>query len=600
MTLAVDRQATGWHVMLPTALIFVVLGALNGLQLGSTSAMGWSMLSALLAAALLWVALIAAHKSVLRIPFITRHPGIAIVIIGIAIWVIDLVVFRSITALSGESADLWRADQSIAVWLVQTTVLLFVTAIWAGLHDYRVSLAKEHTLQEQLSIARQEAIAGVQQQREDVMAQVTMMLDDALVTVGEPANVTNQLRDLARERIRPLSHELANALPPYEAKRPEVSREATWHMVAMNVSASPLIRPFAMAILVTIMFVWQAGSLVTTSADGVTTGADVPIDTDGISVTLDTASMLWSLLYLVLVFLATWLTGVAAIRITRKIIPGLGLGGRLIVAVLTLFAIVIVVQVVVQIALLAPGSEITSVPNQLQFASALPIFALAFVVLLVRAIAALLVAAQRTQQELSAALAWESARAHETLVQERRHMASVLHGSLQSKVAATALEIEHAHREGQAGVAIWDQAQHELVTVVQSLADGPPEQRDLAAELLALTSTWAGLCEVDISLDPDLVPVLARDWVSAGTLSDLLTEAVANAVIHAQATHVRVGVAEESGATMRILVVDDGTQSEISTDFGLGSQQLDEVAIAWSRDVTPEGTQLKVVLPAPR
>ncbi len=367
----------------------------------------------------------------------------------------------------------------------------------------------------------------------------------------------------------------------------------------MNVLATPVIRPLAMAALVTLLFLWTTATTVSTSPDGVTTGVEQPVDTEGLAVSIDPTGLFWGVFFLLLVFVTTWLAGIAAVRLTRPLLPLLSLGGRVGVLALLLLGITLVVQVVVEIAYLAPGARTDVGHLAERLLVAVPIYGVAFVMLLVRAIAELFASVQRREADLSAQLAWESARAQETLVQERRFLATAIHGPLQSTVAAAAMGLEEARRRGEDPAQAWERAQAQLARAVRALADGPPTRRDFAGEIAATTATWSGLCDVQVDMDAALEASLAADWVSAGTVSYLLAEAVANAVMHGQAAHVRVTITAGEGSTMRMVVINDGHAPEPDADQGLGSRQLDEVSISWRREAGPDGTRLEVVLPAP-
>lgn len=573
LTLAVDRRAATWQVMLPTALAFVVFGAARGVA----------------AAALLWLFLAIAHRTLLRAELAQRHPMFGV-----------LTTF-TVTALASWLADAaMGGEPSVGRWFSRTALVLLVTALWSSLDDYRTELADERALQAALAATRADGARRVQQQRDEVVGQISEMSNTMLQDVDDSMAATGRLRELARDHIRPLSHELAEALPPYEPLRHSEQRDRLWRTVALNVLAVPMIRPLAMAVLVTALFAWTTTTTVSTTPDGVTTGVDQPIDTEGLAVSIDVGGTLWMIFLLALLFGATWLAGVVAVRSTRQLLPKLSLAGRMATVGLTVLLMAVAVEVAVEIAYVAPAAttEVGHVGERLVVG--LPIFIVSFVVLLVRTVAELFTSVQRREEDLSAELAWESARAHETLVQERRFLATALHGPLQSTVSAAALGIEEARRRDEDPELAWQKAKAQIIQAVRSLAQGPPERRDFDRELAEMTATWAGLCDVDITIDDDLRQSINDDWVSAGTVSDVITEATANAVMHGRATNVRIHVVENEGATMRIVVMNDGHAPEPDADQGLGSRQLDEVSISWLREAGADGTRLEIVLPAPR
>lgn len=573
LTFAVDGRAVAWQVMLPAGIVFAVFGSFVGA----------------VAAASLWLLLALAHRMLLRVAFVGRHPSIGV-----------FVTFAATAASMVLAGVVTGGEPSVALWFTCTAVVLLFTAVWALLDDYRRGIVDERMLQASLAATRAEGARRVQEQRDEVVGQVSEMLDEMLQDVDDTMGASGRLRELARERIRPLSHEMTKALPAYEPLRPATQLDAPWRTVAMNVFGAPVIRPLAMAVLVTVLFAWTTTTTVSGTPGGITTIHGQPIDAEGLSVTLDLGTTLWNLFLLALLFGATWLAGVAAVRWTSGLLPRLSLAGRLVTVALTVLLMTLAVGVMVEIAYIAPGATPGPEPIGERLLVGLPIFAVAFVLLLLRTVGELFTAVQRREADLSAELAWESARAHDTLVQERRFLATALHGPLQSTVAAAAMGLEEARRRGQDPAFAWEQVKAQLAAAVCALGDGPPAQRDLAAEITAMTATWAGLCDVEVSIDPNLESALATDWVSAGTVSDVITEATANAVMHGRATNVRIHVVENEGATMRIVVMNDGHAPEPDADQGLGSRQLDEVSISWLREAGADGTRLEIVLPAPR
>ncbi len=193
LTLAVDPRAVSWQVMVASAITLLLFG----------DALGFAVI------AITWPLLALAHRSVLRLPFARRHPSIGI-----------LVTFGSVAVASWVTTTAVAGEQSVLRLLPRTGAVLLLTAAWASIDDYRRGLAEERALQAALARARSAGAQRVQAQRDDVISQVSGMLEATLADVDDTMAASGRLRELARERIRPLSHELARALPPYEPERP--------------------------------------------------------------------------------------------------------------------------------------------------------------------------------------------------------------------------------------------------------------------------------------------------------------------------------------------------------------------------------------------
>lgn len=154
-----------------------------------------------------------------------------------------------------------------------------------------------------------------------------------------------------------------------------------------------------------------------------------------------------------------------------------------------------------------------------------------------------------------------------------RESARVLHGSLQTRLIACAVAIDHAADTGdlQALTSALEQAR-------QVLADPLPvhaprigttwEEAERAAAL------WAGLCDVVTYLHPgaeDLPPE------SAARIGRIIEEALTNAVRHGGATSVEIRIEPASERTVRVEVTDDGCGPTGGAP-GLGSSFLDDAS----------------------
>jgi hypothetical protein len=576
LSAATDPRMTRWSIQVVILLGYVVEAAAS-VAVGGASA-GFVAVSAL-AWLLQWGLTWATYRAFLARPWWRRHARMSALIILII--VIAAAVVTAI-ALPVSGTDGWTVLWRFGITLMATGLVIAVA-------DYRDDILREREIQASLSRARAEGMSVVSETRRDVVARLLDMLQQAFDATSRDAAGAQRLERFAREEVRPLSHELAEAMPPLTRSEPEASQRYTWREALADVTSRPLVRPLPMAIAVTILFIFA--TVETTSADAPVGDVGGP----GVAVSVDVSTFIIAIAALAVVFLATWMGAWIAVRITTPILPRLGLAARVGLAVATIVAIglfvVLVVQTVVGFAQLdADGAG--SLTRRVWIS--VPIVGVAFVLVIARAISGLLRDSSRRVYELTQQLEWEITRVANALSQERQFFATQLHGPIQSAAAAAALRLESTEASPQA----LEQVRADLSSAIQALGEGPPERRDVTEELAKLAQTWEGLCEVHVDIPVTIVAALDSDWVASGTVLDLLVDAVANAVMHGNAAHVWIGAEWVADAEVEITVVNDGG-GELGEGRGLGSALLDSTCVRWSRSQVADGVRLDAVVAVP-
>ncbi len=583
LALATDPWMLSAPALALTSLTYLVLAAWSALSNGSSllGALVTTVVALLLQVVLLW----GAFRAFLARDWWNRHLLTRSALV-VFIVLVSSASSRGFVRSVGEE-ELARAE-SAGMWFQRAAALLVITAGWTALDSYRRSLAREGELQEQLRESRAVAVQTVEQQRRDVIERIREMLDEAL---QEPATFNQRSLDRVRERIRTLSHELQGAAPSYQPRMPESLSTPGWRVVAQSVLSRPIIQPLLMAITVTVFFFAQT---VSTDVDSV---SSVPTDGEGLQVSVDLGSFAVSVTYLLVVFLVTLVCSVLAVRLTRPRLPRLPLGARAVWVLVTPILLAVVVQIVIEVAYVVPGlsgnldGDLTA-----RLLLTIPIFLVAALIVVIRAVGGLFTVAQVNQHELTEQLQWQVARANETLVQERRHLSLQVHGPLQSTVASVSLALQESGLEPGSG-ASEAKARDKITEMIDRLALGPIEQRSLADEIGLLRSTWAGVCDIEVDADQQVLDAIDADWISAGTVADVLIEAVANAAVHGSASRVRITMTLLNARTVLVEVENNGALVSHESVGGLGSKMLDDVSVAWQLDDTDEGIVLRVWLP---
>lgn len=574
---ATDPRMTRWSIQVVIGVGFIAQAVI---VVASTATSPLLILVSAVAWLVQWAMTWAAYHAFLARPWWRRHVRLSATVIFAVIVVATVasaIVFPGVSGTDGWTV-LWRF-----------AITLLATGLVVAVSDYRDDILREQQIQGRLRRARAEGMTVVRETRDDVVARLLAMLQQAFDATSQDLAGAQRLERFAREEVRPLSHELAEAMPPLTRQEPEGAYRYTWREALADVTSRPLVRPLPMAIAVTILFIFA--TVETTSADAPV--ADV--GGDGVVVSVDLSTFAISIAALAFVFLATWLSAWLAVRVTTPMLPRLSLGARATLAVATVFVIGFIVVLVVQlIGVVAPLDDEGAGGFASRAWVSVPIVAVAFVLVISRSVSGLIRDSSRRVYELTEQLEWETTRVANALSQERQFFATQLHGPIQSAAAAAALRLESADASTQA----LEQVRADLSSAIQALGDGPPERRDVTEELRKLAQTWDGVCEVHVDIAESVVSALDADWVASGTVLDLLVDAVANAVMHGNAAHVWVGAEWVGDGEVEITVVNDGG-AELGGGRGLGSALLDSTCVRWSRQQVDDGVRLDAVVAVP-
>lgn len=573
---ATDPRSLAWRPMLAILLAF---GVLSLVQFGLSLA---ALATAVFAWALQWGVMWLATKAFLARAWPRRHPLLATTILFFVI----IIAAIHTAALFGAPVDGYTVLWRFALTLV-------AAALWLLLADFHRDSQAEAALQVSLTEARDAGARLVQEERERVVTALVDSLHEALSTsVSSPAGASTQLRQFARERVRPLSHELMDSLPPVLELRAVQEQPVTWWQVLARVTSVSLVPPLLTALLVTFVFIWR-----TTTA--VPTPAPAP-DAVGIGVTVDPTSLLWSWAGLALVFIVTFGVAWLVQRVSEPALPRLSLGRRVAVAAAGPIVIAIAIEDAIQLAYLTP---LVSDPLRSGFLDrfflAIPIVIVAVLVVVTRAITQLIAATREQQEQLTTALAWEVARVNETLHQERRYFAMQTHGTIQSAAAVAAARLESVS-EGASLEQAWSKVSADLERVISTLSAGPSQGRDVAGEVAGMVAAWDGVCEIEAGLSPDVLAALRSDWIASASVAEIITEAVGNATMHGSATSIRINLALGAPDVVAIEVTNNGDPLPSDLVRGIGTSVFDDLCLGWGRVNSESGVQVWARLPIRR
>lgn len=446
-----------------------------------------------------------------------------------------------------------------------TIVPLVVTAYVVNtIRERRLELTVLLEVRDQLERAREEAEQAVLQRNDDLVSRVRSVLEAELaaVSASRPTEAVAQLQRTATDVVRPLSHELATTFSAREGQTvPVIRPRIGWRDV---VDDEALDRPLVPGV-----------STLLLSAIWLTPAVLFP-------------PLRW-LCVVTLIAMPCLLFGANAML--RWWLPRVGPGLR----VVSVFATCGVLGVVV-------GAFFRIGAGDWPGGSAAAIAALFYVFMVTAGIAIVHGVLQaRTAVLESTAVAVEELR--EQLLRTRRlqwfhqrALARTLHGPVQSAVAAAALRLSQAQREGTLQPELIDSVRQQLTRAADVLQSPDGEVAALEVSLDRIVGTWEGLCHVTTSIDASSDEEIANDAVVRAFVTDVVTDAVTNAARHGRARRVSIHIGRVDD-NLVVTVRDDGSTPLGPRREGLGTVLLNECALDWSLSESDRGHVLTVVLP---
>lgn len=188
----------------------------------------------------------------------------------------------------------------------------------------------------------------------------------------------------------------------------------------------------------------------------------------------------------------------------------------------------------------------------------------------------------------------DSLAAGRQVAQLARESARILHGSVQTRLVACAVAVERAAaaNDPEALRSALTEAQEALTQPVSSLGS---DSSSLEEEVARKVGLWRGLCEVSVSIDPDVASGQGR---LARNVARVVEEGIGNSIRHGNAGAVTVTVSGTDEG-VEVVIEDDGDGPQGGPP-GLGTAMLDGSSPGWSLVGLPRGSRLIVSLQADR
>jgi signal transduction histidine kinase len=534
---------------------------------GSVNAPIWVRILVVLASQLaMFTPLVVLRFTVLRNPPRPR-PWIAVAGFIVAAITRSVALTSILIAIEAVENPMW--GYRIVASLQSQAVLLFIIALVIGtMRAHTRSLQELLTIQQELTATEQRIITDFNTRNDSELTRVKDRLRHELTAFDSKlgADSVKELQRVASDVVRPLSHELARALPVLKVSVPPVRDvHISLQQVLEQVVIRPPFRPLFAALLMT-MFLFTA-SIAIFQSNG------------ALLITTTFTS----------VFFGSWLANVSLRYLLPRLPPRLSLAAVVVSGTAIGFFVSGVIAWVlretdVATIMLWAGGIFTTV-----------------IVLLIAVVSAVLQQqrdSENTLRDFTERLHREVIRMRQAQWLQQKALSRALHGPLQSAVTSAALRLDAAVRAGEPIADLVTDIRADLRSAIDVLEVAEHTAPSLETAFARIIGTWEGICSVtfDIS-DHDLSHVQSDPFGSA-TVIDIVTEAVSNAVKHGGASQVDVFMSVDGNGVAALAITDNGQSTDApSPSLGLGTTVLDECTLSWRRTVDAEGHQLTADIP---
>ena len=199
--------------------------------------------------------------------------------------------------------------------------------------------------------------------------------------------------------------------------------------------------------------------------------------------------------------------------------------------------------------------------------------------------------------ETTSELGQVRSRAEVRLRKEKQRLAAIVHGDIQSTLMATALKLQHPDTREEDVDRLITAARDQIGEMLRDMAEGD-NHRTLDKVMTGLGDAWDGIVSLTWSVDNEVHDLVARDDDLGETLWQVLREATTNSVKHGRASAVAIWLrVDPETAYLMCSVSDDGQSDRTSTHRGGGSRLFSAVADSHQR--TREGNQTTLTLHIP-
>lgn len=438
------------------------------------------------------------------------------------------------------------------------------------MRERRRQVASLHSLRSDLERSVELVASGVRSRNEETIDRVrTRLIGELSALDGHDAHGSLALlQRTASDVVRPMSRELADALPPLEFSPSDAAPErVAWTAVLDHAASGRPFRPLVIAVLMCMPILG--------------------------GVLLDPRAAVGAALTVLSLFVFFAIANVA-------VGPLLGrwqVETRVVV-------LVACAMLAAALAGLVAWASVTHTSSAV--ASGVGIFVASTVVSLG---AAVITALGRDRDSLIGQLEESSQALKRNLVRwrqmqwfQQKALSRALHGPVQTAVNAAALRLDEALQRGDVAGELVDEVRGELLQTLDVLHSPEATVVPLQVGIDRIIGTWDGVCDVDVRTEPAVELILDDDPPLRSCLLDILTDDVGAAVTRRKSTWIGATMTFDLDRSVVCLeVTSNGAAAgqPASTSRSPASLMLDDCALSWSRSESRAGHALSVLLPVP-
>lgn len=518
---------------------------------------------------ILWAPLVLGRWAVLRMDPGRRTP-IAIVILG------AFCLGATARTLFIGFAFIWEVGPEAALWPTRIFGSFGTIGLVFAVTGYAVSSAREQRrriqelegIQADLERSVVDVRVGIEERGEQSVQRVRGILEAELAALqpSDASAAVESLERMARDVVRPLSHELAEAPTVQLVDGPRFGAQVSWVTVLDLAARGRPFRPLATAIL---MLILALGSI----------GAYPPAAVRFLPLPL-----------------AAYLVVAIANSMVARLFGERPLRARLMILVLAALGSGVVMA--------ALGFTVM-IGQPVQRGTTLGCFFFTIIFSLgVAANAALDTDRRLTIARLDAATA--QLRRNLALVNQvqwfqEKALSRALHGPVQTAISAAALKLDAAMRAGTVTAELLDQLRADIARDLDVLGDATSNAASLDSGIASIVGTWEGVCDITVAIDQAAARIAAEDPPLRACAVAIASEAISNAIRHGASTSAALRMTSDPSRDALLVEVDSRSPAAgaraLPESPGLGTRQLDDCTTEWELSVAVDGQCLRAILP---
>jgi two-component sensor histidine kinase len=175
----------------------------------------------------------------------------------------------------------------------------------------------------------------------------------------------------------------------------------------------------------------------------------------------------------------------------------------------------------------------------------------------------------------------------------QRNWSYLLHGKIQASLSVALIKLSQEPKPSRKTL---EQVNEILDGILETLKRPQLTQVNTYESLDILRQLWLGVCGVRFVLPTGVEAALEYDANARFAIGEIVTEAVTNAVKHANATLVSIEFELLSPRLLSLRISNDGKKVSPDYNRSIGSKMLDDLTEAWSLTSIGDKTQLRADL----